>query len=821
MNSKEAILKFQNGKFNGASKAFFIILVFLAPIFFLPLTIFPVEINKMQIALFLATFSFLFYLVNAIFTKVIVYPRSVFSVIISSIFVTAAISSSFSDAKTISYFGNLYQPDGMIFFFVYFLVFIIASSVFGRKDFIFLGIAFFAGAILSLALGLLEMNDIFPLPFSFSKNAAFNAIGTVTNFGLYSAFVLIMATSILSEFKMAIVPKLIMATSSLLSLSALIIINNKLIWTVVSLFLVLIVARKFSESIDLDKFKNSEKIKSGKMEFPFAVMIASFFFFAIGPSLPALANLPIEIKPNISSTLDVLKYNFSAKNALIGTGPSTFSYNYASNRPTELNETEFWKIRFNEGYSFITTIISTMGVVQAILFTFLALYLARFTLKKSLSGGTFSISICVLFLLASLFFFNSFFVEMLAIFSGMGLIATLNSYHGAISMEKAQKNPSFAIFIIIIAGITGSLAILFAGSQKYAAAVYYEKALSSQDISGALKNIDMAIKLDPDSDLYLRSASQTFLIDANKEFIKKDKNSPDSLDARIQNDIALSVRIAQKATVLNPADSLNWANLGNIYEQIIFAADGADLFAQSNYEEAIKRDPKNFELEYSLARTLIASSDKMKKADPQSEEKPKNASESAWKEKLDMAEFHLDKSASLNKKYAPAYFQIAMIMIRRGETEKAASKLEEIKLIAPYDGALSYQLGLVYYNDGKFDKAKSELERAIALDENYSDARYVLGLIYDKEDKKSSALEQFERVLRLNPENESVKKIISNLKAGKTALEDLARQIPLETAPGDIKNPSEEKPKDELNIIPEKTDNDLAENAKNNEERKP
>ena len=46
-------------------------------------------------------------------------------------------------------------------------------------------------------------------------------------------------------------------------------------------------------------------------------------------------------------------------------------------------------------------------------------------------------------------------------------------------------------------------------------------------------------------------------------------------------------------------------------------------------------------------------------------------------------------------------------------------------------------------------------------------------LIYDKKNDRQKALEQFERVAELNPDNEDVKKIVANLKAGKKALDGL------------------------------------------------
>ncbi|MFA6096175.1 MAG: tetratricopeptide repeat protein [Candidatus Paceibacterota bacterium] len=782
------VSKFQDGKLANISRTIFLFVIFLTPLFFLPLTILPVEINKQYMALFLVIFSFTFYLLNAISTKTIIFPRSIFAILVLAVFVSVGISAAFSDAKTVSFFGNLYQSDSLMSFLVYFIAFIISSTLFRKKDFVFIGIAFIAGIVPVLILSLLQMRGYFYLPFEFAKNAGFNIMGMTFDFGFFISFALVLIIAILSEFKLTMVPKIVLAMTGLLILSNLIILNQRFLWAAISVAMLFVVARKFSESIDPHEPHTASSQKIGRMEIPLLVMIISFLLFVISVSLPPFADLPVQVKPNLSSTLDVVKYNFSAKNIMIGSGPSTFGYAFSSSRPIELNNTDFWSVRFIEGYSFLSTAISTFGILGAALLAFLVIYLAVFLIRNGTKGKLFPISLGILFLAAGWFVFNSFFVQMLAIFIGLGLISTLSRTHSYISLERTSKSFSFIIFIIIVVCITGNLAILLVSSQKYAAAVYYQKGLEASSIDDALKNLDLAIKLDPDSDLYLRTASQSLILGAKNEASKEDKTAPDILNARIQNDIALAVQVAQKATVINPADSLNWANLANVYEQIIPIVDGSDLFAENNYKQALKRDPKNFELEFALARTLLTSADKIKLLDSQKENKEgeKLVINSVWSDKLDQAMSALERSIALNGNYAPAHFQIAMIFMRENEVDKAIQKLEETKNIAPYDSGLAYQLGAIYYDKKEIARAQFELERAVALNDKYSNARYLLGLIFDEQGKKDLAIEQFKKISELNPDNEDIKKILSNLKQGKPIAEEKQLLPMKEEVPGGV-----------------------------------
>ena len=120
---------------------------------------------------------------------------------------------------------------------------------------------------------------------------------------------------------------------------------------------------------------------------------------------------------------------------------------------------------------------------------------------------------------------------------------------------------------------------------------------------------------------------------------------------------------------------------------------------------------------------------------------------------------------------------IAVVLQRQGEIDQAIAKLEESQKMNPRDTGISFQLGVLYFQTGKYEQARAALESTVKLAENYSNAMYFLGLTYDKLNNKPKALEQFQKVSELNPDNADVKKIVSNLQAGKKALDGL-EQVP-------------------------------------------
>jgi tetratricopeptide (TPR) repeat protein len=151
------------------------------------------------------------------------------------------------------------------------------------------------------------------------------------------------------------------------------------------------------------------------------------------------------------------------------------------------------------------------------------------------------------------------------------------------------------------------------------------------------------------------------------------------------------------------------------------------------------------------------------------------------KNKISKARELFQKSIDLKPDYSPGHFQMAMSFVQEGKIGEGIARLEVLKGNLPNDPGLAFQLGLLYYNQNDFEKAKTEFERAVNLLSNYSNARYFLGLIYDREGKKDLAIKQFEEIEKFNPENQEIKKILENLRQGKSALEGiLPSQPPIE-----------------------------------------
>lgn len=788
---------FCGNKWQRIGKFFLYLLIFLAPLFFLPLTIAPAETNKILLVATLVFLSFICYLAGALSAKKIIYPSSRIALAVFAVVGIIILSFFLSEFRYASFYGNLMQPDSLLVFVVCGLAFFLASVFFKKEDFNKIGIVFLASLFLASIIGILQFMEIYIFPFDFARQASFNTIGPSFSYGVFLAFGLLMIIAALSEFKLSLTEKGILIFGGILIIAQLAVFNFRALWLEIALGVLLLVAYKFTQSLDVRETRTSMgagKTGSSGMEVPLAGLIISLLFFLISPSLPQSAKIPIQIKPNLSTTLAVAKENLKGKNIILGSGPSIFSSKFSLYRPLELNETNFWSVKFNQGFSFFATSLVSLGIIGVLAFFALIISFVSLALKNLENKRLLIISIGVSLLFAELFLNDPFLVQFLFIFLGLGLIPATSSSLKEISLSSASKAKAFAVFIFIIGLVTASLALVYSVGQKYVAAVYYGKAVASKDFKESFNNLQSAVVLDPESDRYLRDLSQYFLLDAsNQKLDEKNKSdTKEAVDNRIQSKIASAVRIAQTAANINPAESQNWSNLGNIYDKIVLVVDGADVFAEKNYEEAIARDPKNPALQVNLAMVLLSSADRLRAEKP---DKDSKNNDYEWRNKLVKAETAVNKAIELKADYLPAHFQLAMIYVRQEKTKEALMGLEELKKAAPLDADLSFQLGALYYNNNELGKAQAELERTIFLNEKYSNARYVLGLIYDKTGKKIKAIDQFEEIMALNPDNQEVKKILKNLNDGKNALNGLSSPAePAEPAEAMMPQANLEKP---------------------------
>jgi tetratricopeptide (TPR) repeat protein len=409
--------------------------------------------------------------------------------------------------------------------------------------------------------------------------------------------------------------------------------------------------------------------------------------------------------------------------------------------------------------------VGILGTLSFLTFIFLPLYFGFLTLTKP-SFEKFDFILKMGIFLSSLSFFISTFFYPLNLTLSFAQFFILGIFLNLLSERKKEiffgKNPlwNFSLsFILVLISISFFL-ILALSSQRFVAEIFYQRGLNfwrEGKIDRAIESLRRSISLNPNFDLYFRDLSQLYWVKADQKIQKGETN--------IQEEVSQSINFANFATQLNPINVINWSIRAFNYQNLVGIVQGAEDWAIRTWEKAIELEPSNpyyfTQKGIMLLRKGILSQN--------TEEKNKLFAE---------AQENFKRAIELKSDYAPAHFQLAMVYYNQGKLDEAISKMEETKNIVPFDLGLAFQLGVAYYQKENYQKAKEELERVILFEPNYANALYFLGLTYDKLGNKEKAIEKFKKVAELNPDVEEVKKIISNLEAGKGALEGILQKVP-------------------------------------------
>lgn len=757
-------------------KAAIYLLVFLLPLFFLPWTSNTLDFSKQALLLSLVFVSLICWLISNLISNRFEINTNFLNIPVAVLFLTSALSVVFSVFRYGSFWGWPLSVSQSLLSLIGFIVFyFLVTNLFKKNEIVFLFLTLFLSGFIASLFGILQLFGKFVLPFDFAKTTSFNTIGTVNSLAVYNSLLLILLLPL--SFFVKRFFKIILGIFIVVLLASLFIINFKTAWLV---FLAGIIVLFAFGVVNVRKFGKSSYLTL-MIFFLIIALLFSFFRF----SLPGAPAAPLEASPSQKAEWMVLK-QLPLKSLFLGSGLGTFIYDWSKYKPLDLNQTVFWSARFNKGASEILDRTITSGILGVLVLLFLIfvffrkaiLFLIKNFLKKmngKIPDGiswflVLGIVAAFTALVCSLFLYPANFSIWLIFWLLIGATALMETDKKKIFIvdDSPAKALAFSFASVLILVLEIGFSIVYC--QKYVAEVRYSQGLVAFQAGNnvlATNYISKAINSNPQMDVYWRDLSQIHLIRL-REVLNDPDLTPEIKSSQSQALVASAVNSATQATMLNPVDVAGWNVRGFIYRNLIGILGGADDWAIKSYETAAELEPVNPYIFTEIGRIYIVKANLA----IQQENSP------AKEENLKLAQAFFEKAVSLKADYAPANYQIAAIYIEAGKTKEAISSLQLAQQAAPLDIGLAFQLGVIYYDEKQFDNARVQFERAVALDPGYSNARYFLGLIYDRQGNKNEAILQFKTIEELNPENQEVKKILSNLRGGKTALEGIVPSEP-------------------------------------------
>jgi len=662
------------------------LLVFLLPLFLLPLTSFPIVFNKQML---LSVFVFLLLILWLI--KIISSGKLnlTWNKITGSVFLLISIlgiSTLFSGAKIQSFWGMSFESDTLFSFILYGLVFLLFANLINKEQIKSVLISFLASSGILSILFLVQSlwRPIFS--WDFAQGIGFNSVGTVQTLAIFLGAGFIILISLWeSNFKKSI---LAIIFGCLLFVN-IFIINYWVAWLGVSLAMAIIIWAR------LKTIKENE-ITSARIILPLVILALCLIFIFIKIPTGNIVNLPSEVNLTNKASFNIAQKTLGegTKNLAFGSGPATFAYNYDLYRSAGPNLTVFWQTRFNQATSAFLTFLATTGILGILAFLLMIFFFLQQGLKfikgDQLSPVGISVFIGTVYFLFSWFFYPTNLTLMFSAFLMLGLFTVWNNKQESKQIIFTQS-PQTAFFIMLIGVflIVGSVFVLYNLSQKYQAALAFSQGLElinaeEPNLDEGMIKLNRAVNLDK-KDSYSRNLSQAFLFKIN-EVLNNQELSEENKKQVFQSLISNTESFANNAVLLNPKDSQNWLQLGRVYENFMaLGVGGAGDLAFSSFQKTEELAPQNPEIPFILARIYKSEAEKIQSqiASLGEDEETIKMLEENRDKIFDMAIEKLERSAQLKIDFSLAYYLAAQIYELKGEKEMALENYKIVLLLEP------------------------------------------------------------------------------------------------------------------------------------------
>jgi tetratricopeptide (TPR) repeat protein len=712
-------------------------LILLLPIFFVPFLNLNLNLQKLSLFTFFLFFLFIGWWSETILSgRLRIKNNKLFYLFLFSSILFLIFSSFFSSYRYFSFLPHLQNPvdNFLTIFFLFLFLFLVSNIYFEKKTSLLIIFLF----LLSFSV----LNFILFVNF-FLKKAIFQPLLQPLEISVLSALFLPLYSLFLVRSKGSL--KIFFIFSFFVNLFNFILFNFKpafLILIFQIIFLVFLIFRR-------------EKKEGFLLYFSLFLLLTLSFLFYFFPSFifspfPFYLSLPFLAQVNLilSTFHQGLKYIF------FGSGPGTFLFQFLHQKPLFLNQTIFWNVKLNDGFSFFFDSLITKGILFSFSFLILAVLIIFYFLKRiSKKEETIEeIFIFCSFLgsFLSLLFLPSNFLLTFIFFLLLGILSSLIFPQRDIQISQIGYFLFNILFVFLIFLFSF---YIFVQSKILIGEFFYQKGVSlfqKGKIDEAIDKIQKAAKFNERSDLYFRDLSQLFLF-------KLSSLSQNQDDKNIQFLISNAIEAIERAIKISPENSSNWNVRGFIFRNLL-GLTGAKEVSLNSYRKSADIEPTSPFPYGEMARIYILSAQKLRE----------EGKEEEMKENLREAREKLKKALELKPDYTVALYLLAVASDQEGNLDEAISFLEKAIYFSPQSYLFNFSLAQLYFRKGgdNLEKALIYLDRAISLNQNSAEAHFLKGAVLFQKGEKEKAILEFEKAQNIVPENEKIKEIVEKLKKG-------------------------------------------------------
>lgn len=678
------ILKFCNG----IIKYSIFTAIFLTPILFLPWTSDILDFNKQAVLLVLTLVAFFAWVAKVLFLGKFEISANKLQITIGALLLAGLFSTIFSVYKHGSFWGWPQSgPDSLVFLIIASIVYFLVNNNFAKKDIFSSVVILSVSALIAEIFAILQFFGLFILPFDFAKNIAFNTIGSVGALGIFAGTVLPLSMILLIISKKWW--KILFAIEIVFSALVLLLINFSMIWIPVIAGSVLIM---------IFGVLKKDLFDGRWLALPMFFLAVATFFAILNPQIPGLAQKSNEIYLNNNTSLKIIISALKEK-PTFGSGLGTFYYDFLKFKSKDLSEGSLWGVGFTQATSKVLTDLATTGIVGLLALLafigFSVFYGVKFLSTRKVSKGdnvaekeqskiywllTLGLTSAIISEGVAYFLYNGNITLNFVWFLLIACLATL------IFEDKKQFELKYSslktlaiIFVFTLVSIFGVWLLLVEGQRYVAETTYFQglTKLQNKDLDGGVKAIELSASMSRYSDLYFRQLSQLYLVQLQGQFQNVKGDLSEEQKNKIQVLVANAVNAAKITTDINPQSAINWSNRGYVYQNLFGLLNGAEQWAIDSYESALKLDPNNpylFAQEGNINFILAI--------------RTGNSAEQKA-QLLNTAKEKLEKSVSLDSRYANGFYSLGLIFDALGQKDKAIEMFKKVQQLNPRDTSVS------------------------------------------------------------------------------------------------------------------------------------
>lgn len=658
-------------------------LLFLLPIIsFIPFKGIDIPF-KGYLVIFASFVALLFWSFARLSDGVIMYPKNPLYKFLGFFLVSSFISLLLSPVFANSFLGNYVEMTTFVSTVALAIIFFIIST-FDLKNISKLlkvvWLSSFLGVIGSFVGYYLNFKG-FTFFYSIANQSLF---GSWTDTALLSGALLITGMTVLISSTDALKrkTKFILYINTIVALLSLVVINSTIIWYIVGVFslvsFVYVLSMNTKNVISSDD-QNKRKLPT----LPFFVVLICLLFIlggdVVGSFISKVSRFSyFEAFPSTAKTITITISEFAQKPIHIpfGVGPNNFGQLWSLRSNIDIGA--LGNGTFNFGGSYVTTILSTFGLVGFVLFLLFLINLIiagfqvlRHRLKEQKPDlWIITTILLVLYFAATLTLVPSQIVVttiILSIFASCVAVVTSSGYYQTKRFVYIFDPRKSFITMLAIVGISIlSVCSMYIATERIVAVNFYAKAFRSANENSAFSYLSKATQFNSHFDDAYRLGAQIGLVSfrtnasqANSEAEKQ--NAQNSYSNALQNAIT--------ATTLNSKNYLNWYVLGTIYETgLEYGNKEAYDQAMASLAKGLSLAPKSAVLSYIQSKTYFIHGDYQ------------NALQ------------YVDNALYSNQNQPEYWLLKSQVLQKLGKTDESKAILQELKKAFPGDNGIDYLL---------------------------------------------------------------------------------------------------------------------------------